>query len=55
MIINNNNASTALRTHNVLGSELRAAYASSIVLKYGTGVGCAIFPFKDAKQRFREV
>ena len=39
VIINSNNVSTALRTHHVLGSHLRAIHASSVVPKYGARVG----------------
>lgn len=39
VIINSNNVSTALRTHHVLGSHLRAIHASSAVPKYGARVG----------------
>lgn len=53
VIINSNNVSTALRTHHVLGSHLRAIHASSVVPKYGKGGHH--FPFKDPKLKFREV
>lgn len=39
VIINSNNVSTALRTHHVLGSHLRAIQASSVVPNYGARMG----------------